>query len=175
MIDLFFAIILVMAIIKGYSKGLIVAIFSFVGFLIGLSAALKLSSTVANWLQSSTNISTYWLPFISFALVIIGVVLLIRVGAKMIEKAIQIVLLGWVNKLGGILLYVGLYTSLLSVLLFYCNKMNIIKVETFTTSKTYPFIEPFAPKIINAMSIVLPFLKDTLESLTHFFDKFSNK
>ena len=46
-IDLMAAIAVVFAIIKGYSKGLIVALFSVAGFIVGLAAALKLSSLVA--------------------------------------------------------------------------------------------------------------------------------
>ncbi len=44
LIDIIVVILLVMAIFKGLRKGLIVAVFSFLAFLIGLAAALKLST-----------------------------------------------------------------------------------------------------------------------------------
>ena len=40
MIDIAFAIILIIACIKGYQKGLIIAVFSIIAFIIGLAAAL---------------------------------------------------------------------------------------------------------------------------------------
>ena len=61
-----------MAAFKGYRRGLIVAIFSFLGIVIGIAAALKFSVVVAGWFQNNTNIGSQWLPFISFILVMIG-------------------------------------------------------------------------------------------------------
>ncbi|MBK7557459.1 MAG: CvpA family protein [Chitinophagaceae bacterium] len=89
LIDLTFAILLVIAIVKGYQKGFIIAVFSIIAFIIGLAAALKFSAAVAAWLQNSISISAKWLPFIAFAIVFIAVVLLVRMGAKLIEKSFQ--------------------------------------------------------------------------------------
>jgi len=50
-VDVIFVILMVMALFKGYTRGLIVAVFSFGAFLIGLAAALKLSAVVAQRLQ----------------------------------------------------------------------------------------------------------------------------
>ena len=47
MIDIIFAILIVIAIFKGYRKGFIIAIFSVLAFILGLAAALKLSATIA--------------------------------------------------------------------------------------------------------------------------------
>lgn len=102
-IDIIYAILLVLAIIKGFQRGLIVGIFSFVALVVGLAAALKLSTVVAGYIGDSVHISAEWLPFISFLVVFIGVVLLIRLGAKAIESAVEVVMLGWLNRIGGIL------------------------------------------------------------------------
>ena len=72
-IDIITVILLAMALWKGYSRGFIVAIFSFLAILIGLAAAIKLSVIVTGWLSSSTNISKDWLPVISFAAVMIPI------------------------------------------------------------------------------------------------------
>jgi membrane protein required for colicin V production len=170
-IDILFLFILIAAIIKGFSKGLIVATFSFAAFFIGLAAALKLSSSVANWLQTTTTIATYWLPFIAFALIMIGVFFLVKIGATIVEKSVQFAMLGWVNKLGGIILYALLYMSLLSVFLFFFNKMNLIKQETLSASKTCQYLKPIAPKVIDVFGEVLPFLKDIFEDLSKFFER----
>lgn len=168
-IDVVFLFLIIAAIIKGYSKGLIVAMFSFFAVIIGIVLAIKLSANVAHWLQSSTNIAGFWLPFLSFALVIIAVVFVVKIVAKIIESTVEFALLGWANKLGGILMYAALYTSLLSVILFYFTKMNIIKPETLTASKTYPFIQPWAVNVIAVFSKLLPFFKDALIQLEAFF------
>ena len=88
-IDTLFLLAMIAALFKGYTKVLVFAVFSFEAIIIGLAAALKLSSAVAVWLKTSTSISSYWLPFLSFALVMFAVVLLVRMGAKVVEKTMQ--------------------------------------------------------------------------------------
>src|SRR6476620_8864389 len=107
-IDIITVILLAMALWKGYSRCFIVAIFSFLAILIGLAAAIKLSVIVTGWL-SSTNISKDWLPFISFAAVMIIVIILVRWIANILQKSIELAMLGWLNRLAGIVLYIALY------------------------------------------------------------------
>ena len=95
MIDIIYAILIILALFKGYRRGLIIAVFSFAGFIVGLAAALKLSVFVADHLKDSVNISAKILPFISFALVFIAAILLIHFGAKLIEKLFEMAALGW--------------------------------------------------------------------------------
>ncbi|HQS52713.1 MAG TPA: CvpA family protein [Daejeonella sp.] len=169
-IDAIFIFLMIFALIKGYRKGFVVAIFSFLGIVIGMVAAMKFSTLVARWLQNNTHISLSWLPFLSFVLVMVGVILLVRLGALFIQSALDLVLMGWLNKIAGILLYAALYTTLFSVILFYAGKMNWLKPATFADSHTYSFIQPWGPKAVNAVAVVIPFCKGMFEDLTHFFD-----
>lgn len=169
-IDIIFILLLIFATVKGYRNGFIIAVFSFFGIIIGLAAAMKLSAVVAGWLKNSTNISAAWLPFLSFLVVMIGVILLVRLGAVFIQKALELVLLGWLNKLTGIVLYAALYITIFSVILFYAEKIHWIKPETILASKTYAFIQPWGPKAINLFGAVIPLFKGMFEELSHFFE-----
>jgi membrane protein required for colicin V production len=175
MIDIIFAIIIVYACIKGFQKGLILALFSVVAFIIGLAAALKLSTVVAGWIGSSTNVSSKWLPFISFIVVFFAVVLLVRWGGKLIEKSIQVVMLGWLNRLGGIIFYAALYIIIFSIFLFYAKLMGFVTPETIQASATYEYVQPWGPKVINGFGKVIPVFQDMFSSLEQFFGGLSNK
>jgi membrane protein required for colicin V production len=175
LIDLVFVALLVMAGIKGFQRGLIIAVFSVVAFIVGLAAAMKLSAVVAGYLQNSVNISAKWLPLAAFFVVLLVVVLLVRWGARLIEKSVQFAMLGWVNRIGGILLYAALYTTILSVLLFYAEKISLLTPQLIAESKTYPLIQPFGPKAINALGTVLPFFKNMFEELQQFFGTIAQK
>ncbi|MES2429984.1 MAG: CvpA family protein [Bacteroidota bacterium] len=175
MIDIVFAILMVVAIIKGYQKGLIIALFSVVGFIIGIAAAVKLSAAVAVYLQDHSATPARWLPILSFTIVFIIVVLLVRIGAKLIEKTFQMVMLGWVNRIGGIILYMILYTIFLSIFLFYAAKINLISQSTIQSSQTYPYIAPWAPKVIDQFGKFIPIFKDMFTELESFFSSVSNK
>jgi membrane protein required for colicin V production len=174
-IDIIFAIIVVYACIKGYQKGLILALFSIIAFIIGLAAALKLSAVVAGWIGSNVSVSAKWLPFISFIVVFFGVVLLVRWGAKLIEKTMKVAMLGWLNRIGGIVFFAALYTIIFSIFIFYAEMLQLIKPDTIHASATYQYIQPWGPKVINGIGSVIPIFKDMFANLEDFFGGLSNK
>lgn len=174
-IDLIFAVAIVLAVLKGYQQGLVVGVFSLVAVIIGLAAAMKLSVVVADYLGRAVKISDQWLPVISFAVVFLLIILLIRLGAKAIEKAVEMAMLGWVNKLAGIILFAAIYTTVLSVLLFYAEQLQLIQPETINNSVTYSFIQPWGPKAINGLGSIVPIFKDMFEDLKQFFEGVAHK
>jgi membrane protein required for colicin V production len=166
---------MIVAIFKGYRKGLIIAAFSIIAFIIGLAAALKLSAVVATYLQQNISVSTKWLPFLSFALVFFVVVLLVNWGGKLIEKTVEMALLGWANKIGGILLFAALYTIIYSIFLFYAIKINLFDKETIVQSVAYPFVKPWGPVVIDSFGSIIPIFKNTFAQLEQFFQGISDK
>ena len=166
---------LIMAVIRGWQRGLIIAIFSVIGLIIGIAAAMKLSTVVAEWLKDSTSISAQWVPVISFAAVFIGVVLLIRWGANLIEATMEVALLGWANKLGGILLYIILYTLAYSVMLFYAEQLKLISLSAIQQSVTYAYIQPLGPWVIDGIGKLIPAFRDMFGELEAFFDRLAQK
>ena len=173
-LDIIVAVILILAVIKGYQQGLIVALFSLVAFAIGLAAAIKLS-VVADYIGKAVKISDKWLPIVSFAVVFLIVVLLVRLGAKFIQKTVELAMLGWANKIGGILLYAVLYILIFSVLLFYADQMNFIKPETKRESVTYSYIQPWGPKLMDGLGKIIPVFKGMFQDLEDFFDNVSKE
>lgn len=175
LIDIIFFILILIAIFKGYRKGFVIAVFSFVAFIIGIAAAIKLSAIVADHLKNDLSISAKWLPVISFLLVFIAVIFLIRFGAKLIEKTFQLALMGWINRLAGAVLYILIYTFIFSVLLFYADKIHVINQHTIEASQTWPYIEPIGPKVINGFGKVIPLFKNMFDELESFFGNVSRK
>jgi membrane protein required for colicin V production len=175
LIDFTFAALLILAFIKGYQKGLIIAIFSIIAFIVGLAAALKLSTAVAAYLKGSLSVSAKWMPFIAFAIVFFVVVILIRLGASLVEKTFQAVMLGWVNRIGGIVLYAALYTIILSIFIFYAEKLQLLQPEAIKNSQTYHFIQPWGPMLMDNFGKLIPVFKDMFTELGNFFNSVSNK
>jgi membrane protein required for colicin V production len=170
-IDIITVILLVMAVFKGLRKGLVVAIFSFLAFLIGLAAALKLSTLMAEYIGSNVAVSQRWLPFIAFFVVFLIVVLLVRLGARAIEGTMRVLQLGWLNRIGGVVLYILIYFFIYSILLFYATQLHLLKKETIDASATYGFIEPLAPWVLEILGTVLPFFRHMFDELLQFFGK----
>ena len=174
-IDIAFLIVMIIAVFKGFSKGFVVGIFSFIAFIIGLAAALKLSAIVAQHLQTASGVSGKWMPFLAFSLVFIVVVLLVNLGARIIRKTIRVAMLGWLDRLGGIVLYIIIYTIIFSVILFFAEKMLLLKAETIKASKVYDFVAPWGPAVINNLAKIIPVFKDLFLQLQSFFEKLGEK
>jgi membrane protein required for colicin V production len=171
MIDLLFYLIILLAIIRGWRKGLIVALFSMVCGLIGLAAAVKLSAVVATHMKSNLHLTSRWLPVIAFLLVFVLVLLLIRWTGRLLEKLLQMVLLGWLNKLGGIFLFILLYLSIYSIVLFYGTHAQFISRQAVEDSHFYSWLAPFGPAVIRFITGFIPWGQDMFAMLEGFFGK----
>jgi membrane protein required for colicin V production len=121
------------------------------------------------------KVSDKWLPIIAFILVFVAVVILIRLAARLIEKLAAAVMLGFLNRLGGIILYVAIYIMVFSVVLFYLGGAGIIRPGTLQSSVTYPFIKPWGPMAINTFAVIIPFFRDMFKELEQFFAGLSKK
>lgn len=175
LLDIVLIVVLILAIIKGYQRGLIVGVFSFVAIIIGLAAAMKLSTMVSEYIGEAIKVSDEWLPVISFAVVFIVVVLLIRLGANMIQKTVEISMLGWVNRLGGILFYVAIYAMVYSVILFYAEQVRLVQQEAMEKSVSYSYIQSLGPKVIDGFASIVPVFKGMFTDLQLFFDGVGQK
>jgi membrane protein required for colicin V production len=96
-------------------------------------------------------------------------------GAKLIEKTFQAVMLGWLNRIGGILLYAALYLIILSIFIFYAEKLQLMQRAAIESSQTYPFIQPWGPKVMDNFGRLIPVFKDMFTELGDFFNSLSNK
>lgn len=169
-IDVIFAIILAFAVYRGFTRGLIVAVFSLVAFILGLAAALKLSAVLAAYLGQNGMQGRWW-PVVCFIGIFLAVVILVRLGAAALEKVVQWSMLGWINRLGGILLYAAVFMVGYSVLLWLANQLYWLSPEVKHQSVVYPYIEHLGPKVIEQMGRVLPVFKDVFAELEAFFEK----
>ncbi len=132
------------AVFKGIRNGLIVAIFSIVGWILGIIAAFKFSDVAAGYLKGLVSMSPRTLYIVSFVIVFLLVMLLVNLGAKLVEKTVELAFLGWINRLGGIFFYVLLYTLIFSVMIYFAERVKLISDESIAASRVYPWVKPIA-------------------------------
>lgn len=173
--DILVTVLVILAAVRGLRRGLIVGLFSFIAIFIGLAAAIKLSTVVAAYLEESVSISRTWLPIIAFAVVFIVVILLVRLGANLIQRTVELAMLGWINRVGGLLLFVAMYITVLSVLLFYLEQAGIIRPAFTESSVTYPYVKPWGPRAIELFGSLIPWFKGMFAQLQQFFEGVSEK
>ncbi len=168
-------ILIILFFIRGYTRGLIVAAFSVLAILLGILCALKLSQSLATWMLAHGYTTAGWAPMLSYLILFVGVVLLVRLIAKMLQKALETMMLGIFNKLAGGLLYALLGAVLYSSILWIGARMNMFSPELIAASKTYPWLSKLAPWFFEAAGHLLPFAKDVFAKLQEFFDKVGQK
>lgn len=171
-IDLIIIFTAIIACFKGLKNGLIIALFSVIALIIGLAAALKLSVVVAERISSS---SSRLLPFISFLLVFLAAALLVSFVGRILNKSVQLAMLGWINRFAGMILYILIYLIILSILFFYTKQLSLFSEQRFEDSKLYPIIKDLGPWIINSIGKIIPLFKDMFDELQSFFSGIAQK
>ena len=174
-IDVLFIVFLLLAIFRGLRHGFIIAIVSVAAWIIGIAAAIKLSAFVAGYGKTHMQLPPRWLPVLAFLLVFIAVVLGLHAIAKLIEKAVDLAMMGWLNKVMGVLLYVFLYITTLSVLLFYAVQMHLISTQTLSASVTYPYISPWGRVTIDEFGKFVPWFEGMFTQLEDFFGRIRDR
>lgn len=144
LIDILFLAMMVIAVFKGMRNGLIVALFSIIGWVVGLYAAFMFSGLAENYLKGVLNLSPRVLSIVAFILVFSLVSLLVNLGARIVEKLIGLTPIGWLNRLGGIFFYVLLYALIFSVMIYFAEKVRLVSEETVSSSRMYPWVKPLA-------------------------------
>lgn len=132
------------AVFKGIKNGLIIAIFSIVGWILGIYAAFKFANVAMGYLKGALDMSPKTLYILSFVIVFLIVMLLVHLGARLVEKTVELALMGWLNRIGGIFFYVLLYTLIFSVMIFFAAKFKLLSDETIAASRVYPWVKPLA-------------------------------
>ena len=174
-LDVIGIILIILFFIRGYTRGIIVALFSVLAILLGIIVALKLSHALAAWLLAKGYVTSGWAQLVSYVVLFVIVVLIVRLIARLIQKAVEGMMLGVVNKLIGGLLYAFLGAVFWSSLLWIGSRMHIITPETIAASKTYSWLSALAPWFFEQVGKLLPFAKDIFSNLEHFFDTVNQK
>jgi membrane protein required for colicin V production len=74
--------------------------------------------------------------------VFILVMIVVRIGASLLEKTVELTMMGWLNRLGGVFFYVLLYAFIFSVMIYFAEKVNLLSEETISSSRVYSWIKP---------------------------------
>lgn len=170
-LDLIGIILVIIFFVRGYMKGIIVAAFSVLAIILGIILSLRLSEKLSAFLLEEKIITSGWVQPVSYIAIFIGVILLVRLLAKAIETSFEAVMMGWLNKLIGGMLYALLIAMIWSSLLWIGTKMLLIKPETIANSVTYPFFYKLAPWVVHHIGAIIPTAKTVFLDLETFFTK----
>jgi len=171
LIDIGFLLFIAFGFWRGFTRGIIIAIFSFFAWTIGLFGALKFSSWGAFFLRDNMGIKSDYNPIISFVLIMIVISLIIYFMGKILEKMIQVVQMGWLNKTLGGLLKASIYFLMYCVIIWLFNKSGTISPEAKAQSKLFDFINPVAPAVFDWLGRNVPAMQGLLQDINRYYDQ----
>lgn len=158
LLDILILIPIGFGVYRGFKKGFIIELFTFLALFIGLYAGIHLSDGVASFLQSSFSITSEYLPTIAFTITFLMIGAMVYFAGIAIEKAVKAVSLSLPNRLLGALLgglKMLIFTGTAIILLeSYDEKSDIISEETKESSLLFLPVE-------NTTAIVMPSLKNS--------------
>lgn len=151
-LDIFFAIPLLWGIVRGLMSGFIRSLSVFVGLILGIYLAhvyaSDLSPTISEWF----TISAKQCLSLSYVIIFIAVMLFVAIAARILDKFVHLILLGWLNKLLGALFGFFKWAIILSffvMLIEYANsKFEFLSQEKKSESLLYEPIKEIVPTIM---------------------------
>lgn len=147
------------------------AIATFVSFFAALALALQFSGWVEGYLKKHTESDSDWLAFFAFLLVLIGAIIAIRLLGKIMEKSVELVMLGIINRMAGIGLYLFIHLSLFSVVLVYLKQFGLIGNDTAIHSKSYTYLINYGGWVIDVFAEWLPAVKNLFNDTKEFIQQ----
>jgi len=135
----------------GIKNGLVKQLVALAVIYFGITLSLKFSAPVSQWLLERVEMSEFWAKAVSFILIFFVVALVLSLFGKLIEKILQISLLGWLNKLLGIVMTFFIFLLIVSALVFLVDSANniveFIPKEKLAESRFYPPLLQFAQHV----------------------------
>ena len=165
-IDLLILVPLLLAAWKGFKRGFIIEIFIVLALLVGIYCGIHFSDYTSDLIKDKLNVSSIYLPLISFALTFTVIAVGIYFIGKMLEKVIKIVQLSLLNKLGGVFFSVVKTLYFMSTLFLLIasaqEKTEIIPTATLNESLLYTPVSKLSLATI-------PYLKESKLFITENF------
>jgi membrane protein required for colicin V production len=171
MFDIVIAIIALMAFYRGWSKGLIAAVISLIGAVVGAIFSLKLSHLLAEYLLNANIISSKFVLPVSFLIIFVAIMFLSRLLIKSLEGVLKLAMLGWVNNLLGAIVYTFFTLFFVSSVMYLGSKIGVFNQANHLDSKTISYVSPIAPAVIESSSNYLPYCKKILSDITALTSK----
>lgn len=158
-LDLILLICLVPAAIQGFSKGFITQLIGFVAVLVGAWVSYHFSGLVSDLLKTWFEVSPAVLQIISFILLFIVVVFVLNLIGKALKAILKFAMLGWADKLLGVVLSLLVTCLVLGLLIILFNTINtkfeLVSEEVLSQSILYGPLRDIA-------YTVFPYFKELL-------------
>ncbi|MBE6250873.1 MAG: CvpA family protein [Bacteroidales bacterium] len=158
-LDVIILVCLIPAIIQGIRKGFIEQVISTVSLIIGIWLSAKFADVVGQWLGGFLTASEQTLKFVAFIIILVAVCVGLLLLGKIIEKLVQLITLGWVNRLLGVVFAIAKCFLILGVVLllfeYLNNAFHMVNQEYIDSSRMYQAVKWVADTVFPYITSML--------------------
>lgn len=151
-LDIFFAIPLIWGIVRGLMSGFIRSLSVFVGLILGITLAQTYAADLSPTIQEWFTLSARQCLSIAYVTIFVAVMIVVAIIARILDKFLHLILLGWLNKLLGALFGFFKWAIILSFFIMvieYANsKFEFLSPEKKSESLLYEPIKKVVPTIM---------------------------
>jgi len=157
-LDIVIIVVIAIPAFLGLRSGIIKASFSLAGLILGVILAGRYYAPLSEQLSF---IPQAGVKIVAFAIILVGVMIIAGLLARFLKWAVSIVMLGWVNHLGG-----AVFGMVLGAI--FCSVLLAIWVKFFDVAGA--IIESsLATLLLDRFPIVLALLPDEFDAVRFFF------
>ena len=158
-LDAIILICLIPAIFQGIRKGFISQAISIISLIVGIWASARFADIVSEWASKYITASEQVLNIVAFAIILIVVFIVLGLIGRLLESILKFVLLGWLNKLAGVVFSLLKAVLILGLIITVFSSLNdtieIVRPEVLADSKLYQPLKDTA-------DAVFPYIKNML-------------
>lgn len=161
-IDIVLIVFIVLGIYSGYKEGFLMELFSLLGIFLGVIGGFKLMGWAMVMLGEHFDIDQKVLPYVGFAVVFIGIIILVNVLGRIVKFSVDRTFLGTADQIAGAILGVVKTMFMLSVAIWILESLHINFLDRWRDDNSwmYSAVAEFAPATVRWVGEIFPFLKD---------------
>lgn len=159
--DIVILVLILFGAYKGYRDGFLMGVATLAALVVGIFIAFKFTSEGMEFLQERFNADKAFLPYLSFFLIFITIVILVTLLGKFLRHSIDKTFLGRLDEAFGAVLGAFKMLFMLSIFLWIIDSLKVDLPSDWTEeSFIYPFTVHLAPEIAGWLAQFLPFFEE---------------
>lgn len=159
-VDIILLIFFLLGAYYGYKRGFLGELFLLVAFVLGIFLSFKFMGAVMSYLRWHFHGEGAFLPFLSFAIIFVVVVLLVIFIGRQLKQVLDRTFFGKVDSIIGAFLGIIKYAFIASVLFWFTEKFTFIFPKDWMHgSRLYPYVSGFAQSVSKFLGEFIPFFK----------------
>ncbi len=163
-VDIIIVIFLAVGAIRGYKKGFLMELIAILALILGILGGLKLLQVGMTILSDNFQISGALLPYLTFLIIFVAIILLVNVIGRLVKKMIDLTLLGSMDDIAGAILGLLKWAFALSVLIWITSSFNLFIPDSYQeSSRLFTVVASIAPTAVGVLTEVFPFIEDLFE------------